>query len=217
MNDDTRRPIKTRNVASIQFLAKKLSQTGITPDQISMLSIAFSIGAAFSFYGLFLSHHSMFAIIAAVCIQLRLLCNLFDGMVAVEGGKGTPVGILYNEIPDRITDGIIFVSLGYALGSIYEGIFLGWLAAFLSVFTAYVRVLSTSVGAPTQFKGPMAKSHRMAALTLACVCVPIEQYYYGSIHYSLLIALVLINLGAVITLIRRTLATASFLKRKSHV
>ena len=35
-------------------------------------------------------------IIAAVAIPLRLLCNLFDGMLAVEGGLKSPTWPLYN-------------------------------------------------------------------------------------------------------------------------
>lgn len=46
-------------------------------------------------------------ILAAVFIQCRLLCNLFDGMVAVEGGKSTPSGELFNDIPDRVADPLI--------------------------------------------------------------------------------------------------------------
>ena len=51
---------------------------------------------------------------AAVLIQFRLLCNLFDGMVAVEGGLGTPSGILFNDFPDRIADPLILICAGYA-------------------------------------------------------------------------------------------------------
>jgi phosphatidylglycerophosphate synthase len=40
----------------------------------------------------------------AACIQLRLLCNLLDCMVAIEGGKSAPTGALFNEMPDRFAD-----------------------------------------------------------------------------------------------------------------
>ena len=54
----------------------------------------------------------------AACVQLRLLCNLLDGMVAIEGGKSTPTGALFNEIPDRLADALFLVPLGYAGGYI---------------------------------------------------------------------------------------------------
>ena len=40
----------------------------------------------------------------AVLVQLRLLANVLDGMVAVGRGVASPVGELYNEIPDRVSD-----------------------------------------------------------------------------------------------------------------
>ncbi len=41
---------------------------------------------------------------AQLVVGVALLANLFDGMVAVEGGLGTPSGILFNDFPDRIAD-----------------------------------------------------------------------------------------------------------------
>jgi hypothetical protein len=35
-------------------------------------------------------------------------------MVAIEGGKKSSVGALYNEFPDRIADSLFIVALGYA-------------------------------------------------------------------------------------------------------
>ncbi len=50
---------------------------------------------------------------AALGIQLRLVCNLIDGMVAIEGGMKSPVGGLYNEVPDRIADPLLLIAAGY--------------------------------------------------------------------------------------------------------
>jgi len=40
------------------------------------------------------------------------LCNLLDGMVAIEHGKQSQLGVLYNELPDRVSDSVLFVALG---------------------------------------------------------------------------------------------------------
>jgi phosphatidylglycerophosphate synthase len=100
---------------------------------------------------------------AAVCVQLRLLCNLLDGMVAIEGGKSTASGALFNEIPDRLADALFLVPLGYASGYLW----LGWLAALLAVLTAYIRVLGGALGQPQNFGGILPKQRRMAVLTVA--------------------------------------------------
>ena len=87
-------------------------------------------------------------IAAAAFIQLRLLCNLFDGMVAVEGGKSTPSGELFNDIPDRVADSTIIVATGYAVIAVDWAVEAAWLAGLLAVMTAYVRTLAASIGAP---------------------------------------------------------------------
>lgn len=102
----------------------------------------------------------------AAAVQVRLLCNLFDGMVAVESGRTSPVGELYNEVPDRVSDGATLVGLGFAAGS--EPM-LGFTAALLAQLTAYVRALGKAAGAGSDFRGPMAKQQRMFVATLTAL------------------------------------------------
>ena len=104
-------------------------------------------------------------LVAVIGIQLRLLANVLDGLVAVEGGKRSTFGALYNEFPDRIADSIILVAIGYA--ALWPA--LGWLGALLAALTAYVRVFGGALGLPQRFRGPMAKQHRMAVATLGIV------------------------------------------------
>ena len=108
-----RRPIKARGNPFIQRLARRMAEAGITPNSISVASVVF---AALGAVCLLVSPVGWGAIACAVGIQLRLLCNLIDGMVAVEGGRKTPTGALYNEVPDRVADSVLLVSLGYAVG-----------------------------------------------------------------------------------------------------
>ena len=98
----------------------------------------------------------------AMCIQLRLLCNMLDGMVAIEVGKKSKVGVLYNEIPDRVADSLFIVALGYTIAMLW----LGWLGALLAAKTAYIRVLGGANGLAQNFAGPMNKLHRMFVMTL---------------------------------------------------
>lgn len=102
-------------------------------------------------------------LLAALLIQMRLIANLLDGMVAVEGRKGGPTGDLWNEAPDRLSDAVIFVGAGYAAGG---SPLLGFGAALMAVFVAYVRALGASVGAGQIFAGPMAKPQRMFLITM---------------------------------------------------
>lgn len=182
-----RRPIKARGNPFIQRLARRMAEAGITPNSISVASVVF---AALGAVCLLVSPVGWGAIACAVGIQLRLLCNLIDGMVAVEGGRKTPTGALYNEVPDRVADSVLLVFLGYAVGVPW----LGWMAALAAACTAYVRVLGGSLGLVQSFRGPMAKQHRMALMTGACLLSPLFGTT-GLLH----LALILMAVGALIT------------------
>ena len=186
-NGFSRRPIASRSTAWAQAAAALIARTPITPNQISLLSIVFAaIGAG----ALLICPGWLGLLTCAICIQLRLLCNLFDGMVAVEHEKGSPVGSLYNEVPDRVADSLLIVALGYAIAMPW----LGWLGALLAMMTAYVRVLGGALGQVQDFRGPMAKAHRMATMTAACLLAMLELYFMNS-RYVLYIAAVAIVLG----------------------
>lgn len=141
---------------------------------------------------------TVFLVLAALFCQLRLLCNLFDGMVAVEGGKGEPDGPFWNEFPDRVADILIFAGAGYGIGM--PG--LGWSAAAFAVLTAYVRELGRATGHESDFRGPMAKQHRMAVITFAALLSVLEPLWQGR-NEILMIALAVIAVGAAVTAARR--------------
>jgi phosphatidylglycerophosphate synthase len=186
-----RRPLKTRSRRWAQHLAAHLASTAISANQISVLSVVFAAAGAGA---LLVATGPWPLVVCAVCIQLRLGCNLLDGMVALEGGKKSPVGVLYNEIPDRIADSLFIVAAGYCA----DWPSLGWCGALLAALTAYIRVLGGSLGLAQDFRGPMAKPHRMAVLTVGCLIGAGESAQWGS-QYSLLAAVLVITFGSLIT------------------
>jgi len=205
--DLNRRPIATRDSAWAQRLASALARSSVTPNQISMLSILFAgIGAALLAWW----PTPIGLLLCALCIQLRLACNLLDGMVAVEGAKASPSGRIYNEFPDRITDTLFIVALGYAADQPW----LGWLAAVFAIGTAYVRVFGGCVGLAQDFGGLMAKQQRMAVLTLACVLAAAEHFWYP-LRYALLVAAGLIAAGSLVTCVTRTRTIAAQLRAQA--
>ncbi|HBF07739.1 MAG TPA: CDP-alcohol phosphatidyltransferase family protein [Gammaproteobacteria bacterium] len=209
-----RRPLKVRSLRIMQAVARKLCAAGLTPNQISIASVIFAILASICISNLSKGENAsawLMPIIAALFIQCRLLCNLFDGMVAVEGGRGTKSGELFNDIPDRIADAVLLVSVGYATAPLFLADILGWICALLAVMTAYIRTLATAIGAPTRFIGPMAKQHRMAILTIALIFTALESMYTNA-FYALYIALIIIMLGCCATVWRRARAAYLYLE-----
>lgn len=207
--DENRRPIKTRSAGWARYVTDQLVKRDLSPNQISVASIAFAL---VGIVALNIDNGIAGSLLCALGIQLRLLCNLFDGMVAIEGGKKSDIGSLYNEFPDRIADSLLIIGLGYAIGHID----LGWFATLAAALTAYVRVFGGSLGLKQTFIGPMAKQHRMAVMTAGLLLNAFEATMYGT-HYALLIALVIIAAGAAATCVTRTLAISRQLKGNLHV
>ena len=199
ISSGSRRPIKSREKGWAHAIARGAKAAGFTPNSISVLSILFSIMAAVCL--IYVSEVTSSKVLAAFVwlgaitgIQLRLLCNLVDGMVAIEGGMKSPVGGLYNEVPDRIADVIILSAAGYSNDWVVKlaGLPLGWIAAVLAMMTAYIRTLGGTLTGSQCFAGPMSKQHRMFILSLACFGAIIEQWISptGKVERAMEVAIV---------------------------
>jgi len=199
-----RRPLASRGTGWAQMLARKLAATEVTPNQISQASVVAAAVAGFLLWlgpGQTGSLHIVLLVGAAVFIQLRLLCNLMDGMVAVEAGKASPDGPFWNEVPDRVADMLIIIGAGYGTGNPT----LGWAAAAFAFLTAYLREFGRAQGLPADYRGPMAKPHRMAALTVAAFAAALEPMVLTD-PVALTVGLFVVAIGAAITSARRALA-----------
>ena len=203
-----RRPIAARETGWARAVAAWLVRRGASADGISFVSILFAaLGAA----ALLWLPAPAGPLLAAICIQLRLICNLLDGMVALGGGRKSAFGALWNEFPDRIADSALIVALGYAaqLG------WLGWLGALLAALTAYIRATGASLGFGQDFRGPFAKQQRMAVMTLGCL-IAAASPWWSRAGLALQIASWIIAIGAALTCITRTRALAIALRTKPH-
>lgn len=195
-DDSARRPLKSRSTEWARKLSGILVARRISPNVISVAGIGFAgIGAA----ALVLITKGLMPLlpgllIGAAGVQLRLLCNMMDGLVAVEGGLKSKAGDLFNEAPDRIEDVVLLVAAGIACGHPQ----LGWCCATLAVATAYFRAFGASLGFGQNFCGPCAKPHRMAILTGGLLASMLP----GDIPF-LLIALWIIAALTAITAARR--------------
>src|SRR6266852_8999978 len=84
----------------------------IPPDAISYLSILAALAAALCFWRS--GRHAWLLIIAPLFCYLRLWFNMLDGMVAVAAVKASSCCEIVNDLPDRISDVIIFVGVAHS-------------------------------------------------------------------------------------------------------
>lgn len=209
-----RRPIKARNTTWASRIASVLVKLRISPNTISMMSVFFALlsGLCFvasSFYSSWTK--SILLFLGAALIQFRLLCNLFDGMVAIEGGMKSKSGEVFNDFPDRLADPLVLIGIGYAARGLPFAVELGWLAGMLAIMTAYTRYLGSAAGAGSFFCGPMAKQHRMAVATTASLLQGII-YFWIIPLYLLYAGLVIIVMGCIVTIIRRVIKIVNVLE-----
>lgn len=211
-----RRPVPARDTGWAHRMAPKLQRLGLTPNQVSIASIVFAALAAACFVTsarVADGPRVVLLLIAAAMMPLRLLCNLFDGMLAVEGGMKSPVGGIYNELPDRFADTLFLAGAGYAVAGFAWGAQLGWAAATFSIIVAYVRSLGVTLGAPQFYDGPMAKPRRMHILIAGCILSIVDVFAGWPRGSVLAVALVLILLGEVLTINNRVRLIAAYLTR----
>lgn len=215
-NEPDRRPIASRERSWSKAIAQFLANAGVSPNAISTAGMIAGIlaGIALAMTRLPAWETAGF-LAAAVFIQLRLLANMFDGMVAIQQQRTSPVGELFNEIPDRVSDAATLIGAGFAIGGSPT---LGFIAACLAIFVAYVRVQGRVAGAPQDFCGPMAKQHRMFAVTLAALYAalapvawqPLLETPVGWSTMACVLAVVI--LGETVTALRRLSRIAKALK-----
>ena len=155
----SRRPIADVFRRTANRAMRACVRAGIHPDAISYASIAAALIAAWCFWQA--ANHAWLLIIAPLFCYLRLWCNMLDGMVALASGKASWRGEILNDLPDRISDIVIFVGVAHS-GLMHP--LLGYWAALLAVLTAYVGLLGQAVGVQREFSGMMAKPWRMVAL-----------------------------------------------------
>ena len=208
MNDENRRPLTSRNSGWATRLASWAVMREIAPNQISQASMGFAAGGFF-LYAMSTQGNDfaqfLCLILAALTLQARLICNLIDGMVAIEGGKGAKDGPFWNEAPDRVSDFLFFAGAGLAAGQPTLGLF----AAALAIATAYIRELGRAEGFPPDFSGPFAKPQRMAVLTAGTVLAAL----YSS-EWTVTVTLWIIVAGTAATILRRSWTLIEKLKSR---
>jgi phosphatidylglycerophosphate synthase len=134
---------------------------GIHPDAISYLSIVAAFAAAICFWKS--GEIRWLLIVGPLFCYLRLWFNMLDGMVAVAANKASRRGEILNDLPDRVSDIIIFV--GVAHSGLMNPL-VGYWAAIFSVVTAYVGLFGQALGGQREFGGIMSKPWRMVALSI---------------------------------------------------
>lgn len=219
MTDIPNHPLRARDANWAQGLARSLGAAGISPEFVSFFGIAFAFVGACALMAssqTFGGWRVLVLVIAAAAIQLRLICNRLDGLMADARGQARPLRPLWSELPDRFSDAILMVGAGLAASptGFLGALTLGWICAVLAILTAYLRELGRSLGLPADRAGPMTGPSRMATLTLAALLATTETWWRGR-GWCLFAGLILIAALSTLTLVRRVRRLARALQDRA--
>jgi len=203
-----RRPIAARDWQPVQRFAAWLVRRRASPNGISVAGMVGGVLAGLCFAAVPEAPGAAWALwlAGAVLVQLRLLANMMDGMVAVGRGVASPLGELYNEVPDRVSDTAVLLGAGWACGQPA----LGTMAALAAMATAYVRTVGRASGAGSDFRGPMAKQQRMALITAVAVLCAVAPIGWAAPAVGA--ALWVIAVLSLVTALRRLMGIARVLR-----
>src|ERR1700736_1791868 len=155
----SRRPIAMAFRRTAEGATQLCVRCRVHPDAVSYLSILAAFAAAICFWKSGQSPRLL--IVAPLFCYLRLWFNMLDGMVALAANKASPRGEILNDLPDRISDIVIFAGVAH---SGLNNLLPAYWAMIFALLTAYVGTLGQAVGVQREFSGIMSKPWRMAVL-----------------------------------------------------
>jgi phosphatidylglycerophosphate synthase len=156
-----RRPIADIFRATARLAVQFCVRYHLHPDAISYASIVAAALCGACFF--FAFRQPILLLVAPLFALLRLWFNMLDGMVAIASGKASLRGEILNDLPDRVSDVLIFAAVAH---SGFNSVLLGYWSAIFALLTAYVGMFGQAVGVRREFSGVMSKPWRMIVISL---------------------------------------------------
>lgn len=134
--------------------ANRLTQCGITPNQITLSAAVLSIatGALVAW-----TRGGRMLLLLPAILLVRMALNALDGMLAREHNRKTLLGAVLNELGDVVSDAALYLPLAFVAG------FIPWLVVvvvLLAMMTEMTGLLGLAIGESRRYDGPFGKSDR---------------------------------------------------------
>jgi CDP-diacylglycerol--glycerol-3-phosphate 3-phosphatidyltransferase len=165
----------------------------VHPTTINVLGLICSLIMAV----ILLYHESMplALVLVPVLAFIRTAFNALDGLVSRELHVASRFGEVLNEFIDRVSDAIIFISLGLSGQVSY---ILASITTIVILLNSYLGIVSKAAGGSRQYGGLIGKADRMIYLSIASLLVLI---FKNEIVWNYLYLLLLI--GTIISIMQR--------------
>jgi CDP-diacylglycerol--glycerol-3-phosphate 3-phosphatidyltransferase len=157
--------LKSKFQNLLRPLANALVSWGITANFVTISAFFISLLVGFAIYK-FLPANKLVFLILPVSLFIRMALNAIDGMIAREHGQKTPLGAIFNELGDVLSDAVIYAPF---LVVIQTNVYLAITVISLSIISETVGIMGIQIGANRRYDGPMGKSDRAFWFSLIAV------------------------------------------------
>ncbi|WP_108682637.1 CDP-alcohol phosphatidyltransferase family protein [Methyloceanibacter sp. wino2] len=147
--------LKPRFQALLRPIAARLVNGGATANGVTLAALILSVaqGAAIALW----PEARWPLLLLPITLLVRMALNAIDGIMAKEHGQKTPVGALFNELSDVVSDAALYLPFALIAGVNAP---LVVLVVVASVIAEMAGVLGTFIGASRRYDGPFGKSDR---------------------------------------------------------
>ncbi len=178
------------------------ARQGITPNQLTIVSLVLTAGAAVCFY--FSNPASYWLLpVGGVLLMVGAMLDSADGLLARYTDTASPRGDYLDHTFDRFADVLLLVGLSF---STWVPLWIGMLAIVGTLLTSYMGTQAQAVGVGRDYGGLLGRADRMTILFIA----PFAQAALEVIGYTLPmgtnlleVSLVIIAVAGNITAIQR--------------
>jgi CDP-diacylglycerol--glycerol-3-phosphate 3-phosphatidyltransferase len=155
---------KPKFQALLRPFSQWLARSGVTANQVTIFAMLLSaaMGAATAIWA---DQHWPLLLLPVVLL-IRMALNAVDGMLAREHNMQSRLGALLNELGDVLSDSALYLPLALVPGMPAAVMLVLVLLAVIGEMTG---VISIQIGAKRQYGGPLGKSDRAFAISLASV------------------------------------------------
>ncbi|MHC1631272.1 MAG: CDP-alcohol phosphatidyltransferase family protein [Methanotrichaceae archaeon] len=156
--------LRERAAEVIEPMAALAERSGISPNQISLLSLFFAAWATFFYY--LSSEKTTLLYVAALMVLLNAAFDSIDGALARRTGKVESKGDFLDHVIDRYAD--MFILAGIILAG-YVSCLLGLLAVMGVLLTSYIGTQAQALNLGRYYGGIMGRADRLTFIFLATV------------------------------------------------
>lgn len=156
--------LRSKSRAIAEPIAAAAEWAGITPNQLSVLSVFFAAASSVFYY--LSSSKAILLYMAALMVFLAALTDMADGALARRTGSADRKGDFLDHVIDRYADiliisGILFA--GYAPWPV------GFLAVIGILLTSYIGTQAQAVNFERYYGGMVGRADRLAMIIVATI------------------------------------------------